>query len=91
MKGEAVDVSHIDSPPINYIYVDGDDVCPPETQKLYQAEIPASQHTNSIYNNVHDLVVGDNDDAVFQLILANLQDYNGILDIGECERIMILQ
>ena len=40
---------------------------------------------------MHDLVVGDNDDQVFQLILANLQDYNAILDIGECERIMMLQ
>lgn len=61
------------------MFIDQDKVCPIEKQKVYTHSMPAYYSETTISGRSHDLVVGDNDEEFFELLLSNLQHYGGAL------------
>ena len=88
IQGKEIKVERITEPPIKYLFIKDDHVCPPEKQIKYVDNIPATYSVDTIEGRDHAYVVGDNDDEFVNLLMASLSHAPNQLSSSDCSDLL---
>lgn len=88
IKAAELDMSLVESPPIKFLHVEGDETCVIDKQKPFEEAMQSEKSFETLTGVDHSFVVGDNDDPFFEMLMSNLNDYGRPLPFLDCWSLM---